>query len=193
MSDVPTKVLLTNRQAITRRQLLRTLGAASVGVPLFEALSAGNASAQGRCMLTFGSPACNTSAIKPVFEPTGWKTIGLEQITFRVAEYQKEAAFYAAVMGWTLRDDDGKRAVMDLGDWGSVIFKQAAPGAFQASGGGGGRGGPVTAAVESFGFVIDRWDPKKVEAELKTRELVPVADNDNKGFENFHIKNPNNF
>ena len=182
MSDVP----------MTRRQLLRTLGAASVGVPLVEALSARHASAQGRCMLTFGSPACNTSAIKPAFEPTGWKTVSLEQVTFQVAEYQKEAAFYAAVMGWTLRDDDGKRAVMDLGDWGSVIFKQAPASAFAAAGGGG-RGGPVTAMVESFGFVIDRWDSKKVEAELKKRGLTPIADNDGKGFESFHVKDPDGF
>jgi catechol 2,3-dioxygenase-like lactoylglutathione lyase family enzyme len=177
---------------MTRRQLLRSLGVASVGVPLVEAFTAGDAAAQGRCMLTFGSPACNTSAIKPIFEPTGWKTVALEQVTFQVAEYQKEAAFYAAVMGWTLRDDDGKRAVMDLGDWGSVIFKQAAPGAFQASGGGG-RGGPVTASVESFGFVIDHWDAKKVEAELTKRALTPIADNDGKGFESFHVKDPDGF
>ena len=80
-------------------------------------------------MLTLGAPACNTTDITPIFEPTGWKTVALEQITFRVADYKKEAAFYAALMGWTLRTDDGKQAVMDVGDWGSVIFKSAPPAA----------------------------------------------------------------
>ena len=28
---------------------------------------------------------------------------------------------------------DGKQAVMDMGDWGSVIFRQAAPGTFDAA------------------------------------------------------------
>ena len=61
-------------------------------------------------MLTFGSPACNTSDIHPAFESTGWKTAALDHITFRVADYRKEAAFYIALMGWKLRIDDGKQA-----------------------------------------------------------------------------------
>ena len=92
---------------LSRRQLLQAVGAAAVVNPL-------SAFAQGRCMLTYGSPACNTSEIPPVFAPTGWKTTSLEHLTFRVADYKKEAAFYIALMGWALRSDDGKRAVLDL-------------------------------------------------------------------------------
>src|SRR5262244_4031339 len=110
---------------LSRRQLLRALGVATVGAPL-------SAFAQGRCMLTFGSPACNTSDITPIFEPTGWKTTSLEHLTFRVADYRKEAAFYIALMGWTLRSDDGKQAILDLGNWGSVIFRQAPAESFGA-------------------------------------------------------------
>src|SRR5262249_44368867 len=91
------------------------------------------ASAQGRCMTTFGSPACNTTDIAPVFAPTGWKTIALDQITFQVADYRKEAAFYIAAMGWTLRRDDRTQAVMDLGDWGTVIFRQMPTGSTSAA------------------------------------------------------------
>jgi catechol 2,3-dioxygenase-like lactoylglutathione lyase family enzyme len=104
-----------------------------------------------------------TAPIKPIFAPTGWKTVALDHILFSVADYKKEAAFYAAVMGWTLRSDDGKQAVMDMGDWGSVIFRQAAPGtpgrldapanptpSASTGRGRGGRGAPVTAVVESF-------------------------------------------
>ena len=75
------------------------------------------ASAQGRCMTTYGSAACNTTDIPPVFAPTGWKTVALDHVTFEVADYKKEAAFYIAVMGWTLRRDDGTQAVMDCADW----------------------------------------------------------------------------
>src|SRR5262245_53209948 len=88
-----------NRPVISRRRILGTLGAAAASVPF-------TAYAQGRCMLTFGTPACNTSDIAPVFEPTGWKTIALDHLVFQVADYQKEAAFYIALMGWTLRSDD---------------------------------------------------------------------------------------
>jgi len=44
-----------------------------------------------------------TAPIPPVFEPTGWKTVALESFTMDVADYRKEAAFYAALLGWRLR------------------------------------------------------------------------------------------
>src|SRR5437016_3056097 len=170
---------------ISRRELLQTIGVAAVGTPL-------SPFAQGRCMLTFGTPACNTTDIPPVFASTGWKTVALDHIAFRAADYKKEAAFYIALMGWKLRSDDGKQAVLDMGDWGSAIFKQAPPGAFDAPAAdtGRGRGAPVRVAVESFSFAIDQWNAGKVEAALRARGLNPVADNDGKGFESFHVKDP---
>jgi len=118
---------------ISRRHVLRAFGAAVAATPL-------TALAQGRCMLTFGTPACNTSEIKPPFGPTGWKTIALDHLTFRAADYQKEAAFYIALMGWTLRSDDGTQAVLDMGDWGSAIFKSAPAASFETASADGGRG-----------------------------------------------------
>jgi catechol 2,3-dioxygenase-like lactoylglutathione lyase family enzyme len=175
-----------DRTMITRRTLLQALGVAAVAAPV-------SALAQGRCMLTYGTPACNTTPIPPLFEPTGWKTVALDHLTFRVAEYRKEAAFYIALMGWTLRNDDGTQAVLDVGDWGSVVFKQAAAASMDTAAGGGGRGGPVRAVVESFCFVIDPWNAARVEAALRARGLAPVAENDGKGFESFHVKDPDGF
>ena len=170
---------------MSRRTALQALGVAAVGAPL-------SLSAQGRCMLTFGTPACNTAGIAPIFAPTGWKTAALDHVVFRVADYRKEAAFYIALMGWKLRSDDGKQAVLDMGDWGSAIFRSAPASSFDApaAGGGRGRGEPARVAVESFAFAIDRWNAKSVEAELRTRGLNPVADNDGKGFESFRVKDP---
>jgi catechol 2,3-dioxygenase-like lactoylglutathione lyase family enzyme len=97
-------------------------------------------------------------------------------------------------MGFTLREDDGKQAVMDVGQWGTVIFRQVPASSFDAPAAGApGNRQPVTAAIESFGYVIDKWDAKTVEAELKKRGLSPVADNDGKGFESFHVKDPDGF
>jgi catechol 2,3-dioxygenase-like lactoylglutathione lyase family enzyme len=171
---------------ISRRAALQALGVAAVGTPL-------SLSAQGRCMLTFGTPACNTTDIKSIFEPTGWKTIALDHLTFRAADYRKEAAFYIALMGWKLRSDDGKQAILDMGDWGSAIFKQAAPGSMEPPAppdGGGGRGGPARVVVESFSFAIQPWNAAKVEEELRKRGLAPTADHDDKGFESFWVKDP---
>jgi len=170
-------------------------------------LSPANSGAQGRCIRAFGTPACNTDPIKPVFDRTGWRTTGLDHITWRVADPQKEAAFYAALMGWKVRSDNGARVVMDIGDWGTAIFRKApadsfgtpAPAAPAAAAAGAPAGGgraaraPVQAVVEGYGFSIEPWNAKTVEAELKKRGLSPVADNDGKGFESFHVKDLDGF
>ncbi len=172
-------------RTLSRRTLLRTLGASLAGAPL-------SALAQGRCMLTFGSAACNTNDIRPVFAPTGWKTTSLEHLTFRVADYRKEAAFYMALMGWALRSDDGKQAVLDPGDWGSVIFREAPADSFPSGGGRAGRES-ARAVVESFCFGIEPWRAATVESELKARGLAPVAENGPNGFESFRVKDPDGF
>ena len=151
------------------------------------------AAAQGRCIRAYGTPACNTDSIPAVFARTGWRTTSLDHITFRVAEPQKEAAFYAALMGWKVRSDDGKRVVMDVGDWGTVVFRQAPADSFPAPRAGRANAVAVRAVVEGFGFDIEPWNAKTVEAELRKRGLTPVADNDGKGFESFHVKDPDGF
>lgn len=173
MDGMPVK---SSSPSVSRRQLLLALGTAA-GVPFTR-----SAWSQGRCRDGYGTRACPLSAdvatapIQPVFAPTGWKTLALDNITFQMADYRKEAAFYVALMGWKLRSDDGKQAILDIGDWGSAIFQQAT--------------GQPSARVESIGFVIEPWNAKTVEAELRKRGLTAVADHDGKGFESFRVKDP---
>ena len=173
---MPSRALTESSHPTSRRKLLRTLAAAAA------APFAGSLFGQGRCRDGYATRACPlaqdvaTAPIKPVFAPTGWKTVALDHITFQMADYRKEAAFYLALMGWKLRSDDGKQAVLDIGDWGSAVFKQAPE--------------QRTAVVENFCFVIDPWNAKTVEAELRKRGLTAVADNDGNGFESFHVKDP---
>jgi catechol 2,3-dioxygenase-like lactoylglutathione lyase family enzyme len=203
MDELLTRLLTDYERAmISRRRLLRTLGLTAVGAPLAAALGT-SAYGQGGCRDGYGQGRCPltkevaTAPIKPIFASTGWKTVALENIVFDVLDYKKEAAFYIALMGWKLRNDDGKQAIMDMGDWGSCIFRQAPASAFAApaqnAGGRGGRGGggnPVTATVKGFSFVIEPWNAKTIEAELKKRGMTPIADNDGKGFESFRVKDP---
>jgi catechol 2,3-dioxygenase-like lactoylglutathione lyase family enzyme len=160
--------------------LSRTLGIAAVALPL-----AVSTFAQGRCRDGYATRGCPlteelaTAPIKPLFAPTGWKTVALDHITFLMPDYQKEAAFFIALMGWKLRSDDGKQAVLDIGNWGSAIFKQSTD--------------QRTSVVDNFCFVIEPWNAATVEAELRKRGLTPVADNDGKGFESFHVKDPDGF
>ena len=195
-----------DQHVMSRRQLLQALGSAGVAAPFAAAFgsstalragrAAGTASARGRCPLDMETA---TKAITPVFARTGWRTMALDHITFRVADRKKEAAFYVALMGWKLRSDD-TQAVMDVGDWGTVVFKQGAP-TLPGCGGGAATGrrrtrrwrGAAVATVEGFGFDIEPWNAKTVEAELRKRGLTPVADNDGKGFESFHVKDPDGF
>jgi catechol 2,3-dioxygenase-like lactoylglutathione lyase family enzyme len=152
-----------------------------------------NAFGQGRCIRAFGTPACNTDPIKPVFAPTGWRTTALDHITFRVADPRKEAAFYAALMGWRFRSDDGKQVVMDIGDWGTAIFKTGAAESFPASAVRGAARVPVRAIVEEIGFDIEPWNAARIESALRMRGLNPVRDNGANGFESVHIKDPDGF
>jgi catechol 2,3-dioxygenase-like lactoylglutathione lyase family enzyme len=167
---------LSNRVPF-RRAILLALGIAALAPCLTFA--------QGRCRDGYGARGCPlteevaTAPIKPLFAPTGWKTVALDHITFLMPDYQKEAAFFIALMGWKLRSDDGKQAVLDIGDWSSAIFKQSPD--------------QRASVVDNFCFVIEPWNAANVAAELRKRGLTPVADNDGKGFESFHVKDPDGF
>ncbi|QJR37150.1 hypothetical protein [Gemmatimonas groenlandica] len=95
------------------------------------AVPATHAAAQGRCGCDrAGTPACDTSAIKAPFAPTGWKTVALDHFAIQATDYKREAAYYSALMNWTLRSDDGTQATLDVGNVGSVVIRggfQAAP------------------------------------------------------------------
>ena len=84
------------------------------------------------------------------------------------------------LLGVDINTASGTKAVLDIGNWGSAIFK-AAPAE------------QTTVLVDGFGFAIAPWNAKTVEAELRKRDLNPVADNDGKGFESFHVKDPDGF
>ena len=190
-----------DRGRISRRQLLMALGIAVAARPA-------SAFAQGQCGGgRAGTPDCDTTPAKLPFDPTGWKTVLLDHFSCQAADYQKEAAYYAALMNWKIRSDDGKHAVLDIGDWGGLVLRggyqappQPAGGDAAAGAGGGGRGGgrggpraPRLAVFDSFCWGIEPWDAKKVEAELRKRGLSPVADNHGKDFESFHVKDPDGF
>jgi len=199
-----------DRGRISRRQLLQALGIAVAIRPV-------TALAQGQCGgARAGTPACNPTPAKAPFASTGWKTVLLDHFSMQVADYEKEAAYFNALMNWKVRSNDGKQAVLDIGDWGGIVirggYQPPAPatpptppanppaagasgdaGARQGRGGGGGRA-PRMAIFDGFCWGIEPWDTKKVEAELKTRGLDPVADHNAKeNFYSFHVKDPGGF
>jgi len=203
-----------DRGLLSRRSLLKALGATAMAAPMA-------AFGQGQCGGDRkGTPECDTKPFPDPFKPTGWKTVLLDHFSLQVVDLEKEAAYYNALMGWKVRSYDGKLAVLDMGTIGSVKIRGGlvvppappapatpppAPANAEArggrggvggrGGGGGGRGGtPPRAVWDNFCWGITPWDTKKVEAELKSRNLNPVADHDPKtDFFSFHVKDPDGF
>src|ERR1019366_4862862 len=193
-----------DRGTITRRQLLQALGIAVVAAPM-------SAFAQGRCGgARAGTAACDTMPARLPFERAGWKTVYMDHFTMQCADYKREAAYYTTLMGWKVRGDDGTKIVLDIGDnVGSVIIRggfvapptpppppPAAGDSAAGRGRGGGRGGsrvPLNVVWDSFCRGIEPWDAKKGEAELRKPGRNPIADNDGKDFQSFHVKDPDGF
>ena len=196
MSDLAVLFDAFDRGRLSRRQLLRALGLAAAVRPA-------SAFAQGQCGgARAGTPECDPAPAKLPFEPTGWKTVLLDHFSCRAVDYPKEAAYYAALMNWKIRSDDGKQAVLDIGDWGGLVVRGGyqppppPPAAEAATGRGGAGGGPRAprlAAFDGFCWGIEPWDGSKVEAELRKRGLTPVADNRGHDFQSFHVKDPDGF
>src|SRR5262245_40063067 len=102
--------LLDDFQAgrISRRRLL-ALAAAAMAVPR-TAFAQDPAPARGQ------QAPRDTTPLVPPFEATGWKTVWLDHLNYQCVDYKKAAAFYATLMGWKVRSDDGKEAVLDIGE-----------------------------------------------------------------------------
>lgn len=199
-----------DRGVLSRRQLLQALGLAAVGAALPTSIFG-----QGRCGgARAGMAGCDTVPAKPPFEPTGWKTVYMDHFTAQAVDYKKETAYFAALMNWRVRSDDGTRAILDIGDDVATLIIRggyqppaptAAPvvpsGADTAAGRGrGGRGGgggfnraPRNIVWDSFCWGIQPWNARKVEAELSKRGLNPVRGTDGPGSEYFMVKDPGGY
>ena len=106
-----------HRMLMHSRLLLPVIGAALLATPVSDAVAQGQCGGQRA-----GAPQCNTTPAKAPFAPTGWKTVALDNFTVHAVDYKKEAAYYMALMNWKLRSDDGKQAVLDVGDIGTVVI-----------------------------------------------------------------------
>ncbi len=188
-----------DRGKLSRRQLLTALGVAAAVRPL--AAFAGPVRRRARRHAGLRSHARQAPVRADGLEdgPAGSFLLSGRGLS-------KEAAYYAALMNWNVRSDDGHQAVLDIGDWGGLVIRggyQAPPpppaSAAPPAGRAGGRGGfggprvPRNALFDNFCWGIEPWDAKTVEAELRKRGLTPVADNRGQDFESFHVKDPDGF
>jgi catechol 2,3-dioxygenase-like lactoylglutathione lyase family enzyme len=140
-----------DRGQISRRSLLRALGFAAVATPFTAPLS--RMFAQGQCAgrATDTTAACQKTPMPAPFKPTGWKTVLMDHFSMKVTDAEREAAWYAAFLGWKVRSNDADGIYMDIGDWGGVMIKGGYTPPPNAGRGGGGGGGRVAAGDTTGG------------------------------------------
>jgi catechol 2,3-dioxygenase-like lactoylglutathione lyase family enzyme len=136
------------------------------------------------------------------FEPTGWKTMYLDHISFAVTSYKESVAFYEALLGWKgLGDEGSQNETMISPEIGGLLIRggNATSPTFVMP--------PVRRAVMNhISFGITPFDPDKVSAELCARGLQARVDTGSiasspdrekdihtANYKSFHTRTPNNF
>jgi catechol 2,3-dioxygenase-like lactoylglutathione lyase family enzyme len=174
---------------VSRRQML-TLAAGLIAVP-GSIFAQDTAAGRGR------GQARDVTPLVPPFEPTGWKTVWLDHLNYQCADYKKAAAFYASLMGWKIRSDDGKQAVLDTSEnSGGIIIRgglNRTPAPALTDSALGLDRSQIHAIYDGFAWGIEPWDENKVKAELTKRGLNPIADHRGNDYRSFRIKDPDGF
>jgi catechol 2,3-dioxygenase-like lactoylglutathione lyase family enzyme len=121
------------------------------------------------------SAASIAAPAAPSEEAGGFKAVGVNHISYGVADYARTRDFYADLLGMSVKDDDGKQCTLAFGDSFIVARRSQDP-----------ESKPL---VDHFAITIDTWDRAAVEAELKKRGLEPRPDTD----DSFIVKDPDGF
>jgi catechol 2,3-dioxygenase-like lactoylglutathione lyase family enzyme len=157
---------------MTRRQLIQSLALAAAAAPAAAA-------------------AQTASTIPAATGPAAFKTVWLDHISYAVTDYRKSTAFYRDLMGWEIRNDNGKnQCTMKIGDIGEIIIRNRrepdAPAAGQAAP----PSAPITGVINHVSYGIANWNTEGVKAELEKRGLKPRPDMVGDNFKSFHVKDP---
>jgi catechol 2,3-dioxygenase-like lactoylglutathione lyase family enzyme len=155
---------------MTRRQLIQSLALVAAAAP------AATAGAQ------------TASTIPAATGPAAFKTVWLDHISYAVTDYRKSTAFYRDLMGWEIRNDNGKnQCTMKIGDIGEIIIRNRREDAGSADAP---AAAPITGVINHVSYGIDKWNTEGVKAELERRGLKPRPDMVGDNFKSFHVKDP---
>ncbi len=154
---------------MTRRQLIQSLALAAAAAGPVATLGAQTA-----------------STIPAATAPAAFKTVWLDHISYAVTDYRKSTAFYRDLMGWEIKNDDGKgQCTMKIGEIGEIIIRnrrEPGPNAPVAA--------PITGVINHVSYGIDKWNTDAVKATLEKRGLNPRPDMVGENFKSFHVKDP---
>lgn len=141
---------------------------------------------QGLQALAFAALAAPVSGALAATESKGFRTVGLDHISYQVADYRRTRDFYADLMGMGVRGDNGtSQCVLELGDALLIARNHRA------------RAGETPdpnpkPRVDHIAYKIEDWDTDRVKAELERRGLTPRLDTggDTPNYVSFHVEDP---
>ena len=148
------------------------------------------------------TPANGKLNVDLPFEPTGWKTMYLDHISYRCTSYKETVAFYEALLGWKGLGDEGSQNETQISPQiGGLLIRggNAMSPTFTMP--------PVRSAqMDHISFGITPFDPDAVSAELCKRGLQAQVDTGaiasspaveknihTSTYKSFHTRTPNNF
>ena len=117
--------------------------------------------------------ACLAPAPAAAADGKGFKAVGVNHISYEVADYSRIRDFYADLLGMKVSRDDGKQCFLSFGET-LIIPRNRAN---------------RTPRIDHIAYTIDNWDKNAVEEELKRRGLTPRPDTE----DSFHVKDPDGF
>ena len=129
------------------------------------------------------------------FEPTGWKTVWLDHLSFGAADYKASASFYCNLLGWKETYDEGSQNECLIGDIGDIIIRGGNP--LDPNFGQGRR--DRAGRIDHISFGIQPWDTDGVKAELEKRGLRAQVDTSTgdeihvAAFKSYHTSTPNGY
>jgi catechol 2,3-dioxygenase-like lactoylglutathione lyase family enzyme len=149
---------------MSRRELVQTLAVAAAGAQLTGPAAV---AAQG---------APSRPAI-PAF-----RTVSLDHISYAVSDYGRSRDWYADLMGWEIRSDNGEnQATLAIGEVGNVIIRNARQAPSE---------GP-TGVINHIAWRISDFDTDAVREELERRGLSPRRDQGGgEGYDSYHVRDP---
>jgi catechol 2,3-dioxygenase-like lactoylglutathione lyase family enzyme len=112
--------------------------------------------------LTLAAAATSAPGIASAADGKGFKTIGLNHISYVVADFKKTRDFYTDLMGMTVAEERANECRLGFGT-GILIARK-------------GLQGMTPPLVDHISFTIADWDTDRVKAELEGRGLKPRLD-----------------
>jgi catechol 2,3-dioxygenase-like lactoylglutathione lyase family enzyme len=128
---------------------------------------------------------------------TGWTTVWLDHLSFRVTNYKESASFYSNLLGWKETYDEGSQQELLIGEVGDIIVRGGNPNDPNF-----GKSSTATvrkAQLDHISFGISPWDTDGVKVELEKRGLRAQIDTSTRddihvaAYKSYHTTTPNGY